>query len=90
MNDSAQVIAVIDFGEGQPLFTRSQAKRLMARVNSLAAVLDFKHVGGIGPSYADEIFRVFAMTNPNVDITYINANKSVVATIVHAKLAEFK
>ncbi len=47
------------YGDEQ-LVSRSQAKRLLARVDIFkTVVLDFQGVSTIGHSYADEIYRVF-------------------------------
>ncbi len=60
------------------LISRSQAKRVLARVEKFTEViLDFRGVNEIGQAFADEIFRVFCQVNPKVHITYINANEAV-------------
>ena len=42
------------------LVSRSQARRLLARVDRFrTVVLDFKGVDAIGQAFADEVFRVF-------------------------------
>jgi anti-sigma regulatory factor (Ser/Thr protein kinase) len=64
------------------LVSRSQAKRLLARVEKFkTVVLDFEGVSTIGHSYADEIFRVFANANPTIELAAIKANDEVKATI---------
>lgn len=61
--------------EGEALVSRSQAKRLLSRVDRFIEVwLDFKDVKSIGPAFADEIFRVFAKTHPNIKLFWTNAN----------------
>lgn len=46
--------------EGDHLVSRSQAKRLLARLDKFKEVcLDFRDVTEIGQAFADEIFRVF-------------------------------
>ena len=45
------------------LISRSQAKRVLARVELFKTVLfDFAGVETIGQAFADEVFRVFALT----------------------------
>ena len=53
--------------EGEKLISRSQAKRLVSRFEKFKTViLDFEGVEEIGQAFADEIFRVFALTHPEV------------------------
>ena len=64
--------------EGEALVSRSQAKRLLARVNQFREViLDFEGVTAIGPSFADEIFRVFQTRSPDVELIPINRTPEV-------------
>lgn len=72
--------------EGETLVSRSQAKRLLARVDRFREVLlDFKDVKDIGPAFADEIFRVFAKVHPSIKLFWINANPLVEKMIARAK-----
>ena len=51
------------------LISRSQAKRVVARIELFKTVLfDFTDVSTIGQAFADEIFRVFANDHPEIDI----------------------
>lgn len=60
------------------LISRSQAKRLLARIELFKVViLDFKDVPTIGQAFADEIFRVFANQHPNVQLMPTHANSEV-------------
>lgn len=64
--------------EGENLISRSQAKRLMARIESFKeAMLDFKGINTIGQAFADEIFRVWASNHPQTKILIANANDEV-------------
>lgn len=68
------------------LVSRSQAKRLLARVELFKVVVfDFEHVATIGQAFADEIFRVFPLRHPQIVIHEINANAAVRAMIERAK-----
>lgn len=70
------------------LVSRSQAKRLMARVERFReVVLDFAGVNTIGQAFADEIFRVFQQQHPTLKLRWSNANSDVEAMIKRA-LAE--
>lgn len=71
--------------EGERLISRSQAKRLLARVDKFHEVLlDFTGVQSIGQAFADEIFRVYKNEHPNVLIVYIRANDDVKKMIERA------
>jgi hypothetical protein len=60
------------------LVSRSQAKRLLSRVERFKTVLlDFKDVEFAGQAFIDEIFRVFVRNNPNMSIVPINTSSQV-------------
>ena len=68
------------------LISRSQAKRLLARIELFKTVLlDFKEVPTIGQAFADEIFRVFANEHPNIELVPIHANSEVKRMIERIK-----
>lgn len=68
------------------LISRSQAKRLLARVELFKTViLDFSEVQTIGQAFADEIFRVFAQQHPNVELLPIKAHSEIKRMIERAK-----
>ena len=70
------------------LISRSQAKRLLLRIDRFrTVVLDFKNVNQIGQGFADEIFRVFVRRHPGVDVQFINANEDVTRMIRRAQNA---
>lgn len=78
-------VAVRLADEGNVLVSRSQAKRVMGRLERFTeVVLDFKDIAEIGPSFADEIFRVFRRSHPNVNITAAHTNESVSRMIAKA------
>ena len=55
--------------EGEQLVSRSQAKRISARLDRFREViLSFEGVASIGPAFADELFRVFRSQHPDVDV----------------------
>ena len=69
----------------EPLISRSQAKRVLARVELFRTVVfDFSGVEAVGQAFTDEIFRVFALAHPRIDLQFIHANKSVRQMIVRA------
>ena len=68
------------------LISRSQAKRVVARLDLFKTVLfDFTGVPTIGQAFADEIFRVFANEHPNIALLPIHANSEVQRMIVRVK-----
>lgn len=61
-----------------PLISRSQAKRVLARVDLFRTVVfDFSGVKEIGQAFSDEIFRVFARAHPEIELEFIHANVDV-------------
>ena len=70
----------------EKLISRSQAKRLMARVDNFkTVVLDFNKVEAVGQAFADEVFRVFPGRHQDVEVFAINANTAVQQMISRAK-----
>lgn len=68
------------------LISRSQAKRLLARVELFKTVMfDFKGVPTIGQAFADEIFRVFPIQHPDIELLTLNATPEVERMIERAK-----
>jgi len=68
------------------LISRSQAKRVVARLELFKTILfDFTGVPTIGQAFADEIFRVFAHEHPRIEIIPIRANSKVIRMIKRAK-----
>jgi hypothetical protein len=70
----------------EKLVSRSQAKRLLERVDRFKIVLfDLAEVESIGQAFADEVFRVFSNLHPDTNIIPINANDTVMQMIKRAK-----
>jgi len=68
------------------LVSRSQAKRLLTRIERFHTVLfDFTAVDSIGQAFADEIFRVFASKQPGLVLHAIHANAEVEEMIERAR-----
>ena len=73
------------YGEDK-LISRSQARRLLARVELFKTVLfDFSEVETIGRAFADEIFRVFALQHPDIELLPIHANSETRRMIARAQ-----
>jgi len=64
--------------EGEKLISRSQAKRLLSRVDQFKEVLlDFNGITEIGQAFADEIFRVFNLEHPETIISVIHTTNDI-------------
>ncbi|WP_294966944.1 DUF4325 domain-containing protein [Sulfurimonas sp.] len=62
----------------EKLVSRSQAKRLLTRVEKFENVIfDFEDVSSIGQAFADEIFRVYANKNINITLLPLNMTEDV-------------
>lgn len=84
-NKTVVPVKLARYGEEQ-LVSRSQAKRLLSRVEVFKEVMfDFAGVNSIGQSFADEIFRVFKNSHPEIALYSIHANSAVKRMIERAK-----
>lgn len=64
--------------DNDALVSRSQAKRVLTRVeNFKVVVLDFEGVNQIGQGFAHEIFRVFRNDHPEIDIFPQNESQEI-------------
>ncbi len=80
-------VRLAQYGEDK-LISRSQAKRMLARVDRFKTVtLDFDGVKSIGRAFADEAFRVFASEHPNIELVAIKAVEPVRQMISRAESA---
>lgn len=71
---------------GDLLVSRSQAKRVLARVDLFRTVVfDFSGIDSVGQAFADEIFRVFAQSHPEIEFQFVHANASVRKMITRAR-----
>lgn len=72
--------------EGEELISRSQAKRLLMRLDGFREVLlDFKGIQRIGQAFADEIFRVYKNAHPQVEVIVVRATEHVQQMIDRAR-----
>ncbi|MCY1152915.1 MAG: DUF4325 domain-containing protein [Sphaerochaetaceae bacterium] len=78
-------VKILTFENGN-LNSRSQAKRLMSRVENFRnVILDFKGVDLIGQAFADEVFRVYQNKFPKLNITTKNTTPIIDKIIKHVK-----
>ena len=70
----------------EQLVSRSQAKRLLSRVDRFNIVIfDFAAVDSIGQAFADEIFRVFERNYPNIRFLTANTSEAIDQMINRAR-----
>ncbi|HEY7490494.1 MAG TPA: STAS-like domain-containing protein [Candidatus Tectomicrobia bacterium] len=68
----------------EKLVSRAQAKWLLAGLERFRVVLlDFAGVETIGQAFADEVFRVFVMAHPKIELYAEHANTVVLQMIRH-------
>lgn len=84
-NKTVVPVKLAQYGNDK-LISRSQAKRLLARVELFKVVMfDFKDVDSIGQAFGDEIFRVFARKHPEIELHTVHTNPAVKRMIDRAK-----
>jgi anti-sigma regulatory factor (Ser/Thr protein kinase)/biotin operon repressor len=58
--------------------SRSQARRVLSGLEKFKSIVfDFKNVPTIGQAFADEIFRVFKNSHPDIQLTPVHMNETV-------------
>lgn len=78
-------VRLAQFGDDL-LVSRSQARRMLTRIDRFSVVIfDFKGVREIGQAFADEVFRVFALQHPKIELQAINAVSAVKRMIARAQ-----
>ena len=84
-NKTVVPVKLAQYGNDK-LISRSQAKRVLARVELFKVVIfNFQGVPTIGQAFADEIFRVFPAEHPEIALFATNANSEVKRMIARAK-----
>jgi hypothetical protein len=84
-NKTVVPVRLAQYGDYK-LVSRSQAKRLLARVDRFKVViLDFDGVESIGQAFADEVFRVFVNKNPQVELIATEQTEAVQQMILRAQ-----
>ena len=64
--------------------SRSEARRLVLRLEQFReVVLDFSGVRSIGQAFADEVFRIFAGSHPEVALKRVNVDPALEVVIRH-------
>ena len=76
-NKTVVPVKLAQYGDDK-LISRSQAKRVLARVELFKTVVfDFSGLDTVGQSFADEIFRVFPLQHPEIDLIPIHMSEGV-------------
>ncbi|MEI7708427.1 MAG: STAS-like domain-containing protein, partial [Chlorobium sp.] len=71
--------------ENEKLVSRSQAKRLLCRIERFKHVIfDFDGVSAIGQAFADEIFRVYAKNHPDIVLVSVKMVPNVAKMVNRA------
>lgn len=74
--DTTEIIIKL-YTIGGIYISRSQARRMLSGLEKFKRViLDFNGVSTVGQAFADEVFRVFKLKHPEVEMVPINMNKS--------------
>lgn len=75
--------------EGEHLVSRSQAKRLLNRVERFRyVILDFEGVDSVGQAFADEVFRVFHSRHPEIELVPVNMDEQITKMMRRALAAK--
>ncbi len=84
-NKTVVPVRLAQYGNDK-LISRSQAKRVLSRIELFKIVIfDFNEVEIIGQAFADEIFRVFALAHPEIQLHAIKTSSEVKKMIERAK-----
>ncbi len=76
--DKTSILVALSKFKEERLVSRSQAKRILFGLEKFKeVVLDFKDITTVGQGFVDEIFRVFKLKQPDINITYKNANENI-------------
>lgn len=85
-NKTVVPVKLAQYGNDK-LISRSQAKRLLARVDLFKTVIfDFTDVPTVGQAFADEIFRVFALQHKGIELIPLHTNSEVKRMISRARI----
>ncbi len=66
------------YKQGVEYISRSQARRILVGLEKFKTImLDFKDVKVVGQGFADEVFRIWKMRHPEINIISQNVNENV-------------
>jgi hypothetical protein len=76
-------VRLAKYGDEQ-LISRSQAKRLLTRIDRFKVVLfQFDKIDTIGQAFADEVFRVFMNAHPDIELYALGTTPAIEHMIRH-------
>jgi anti-sigma regulatory factor (Ser/Thr protein kinase) len=79
------------FTQGTIYISRSQARRILHGLDKYESiVLDYDKVSTVGQAFADEIYRVFKTSHPDIKIESVNTIEPVKFMIDRAEDSKFK
>lgn len=82
MGERARLTLSVATFDGGNLGSRSQAKQVAIGLEQFSVVeIDCVGVDGIGPAFADELFRVWPLGHPGTRLVVANAGEAVVQMI---------
>lgn len=85
-NKTVVPVKMAQYGNDK-LISRSQAKRVLARIELFKIVIfNFEGVEFIGQAFADEIFRVFSQKHPEIQLLTTETNSEVKKMIERVKI----
>lgn len=86
-NKTVVPVRLAQYGNDK-LVSRSQAKRLLSRVELFKIVMfNFDGVESVGQAFTDEIFRVFSLSHPEISLIPYNTNQAVQQMIARVQSA---
>lgn len=86
LNLDTTIIPIKLYNLGETWISRSQAKKVLDGLDKFKKIiLDFGGVEIIGQGFADEIFRVFKIHHPEIEIEAINMNRTVELMVERAR-----
>ena len=79
------LIKLKHWANSDSVVSRSEARRLLLNLDKFKFVtIDFKGVKMVGQGFADEVFGLFPLSHPEIEIKYANADKAIEQTIKRA------
>ena len=83
MKDATEIIFC---EEGDIWISRSQARKILAGLERYKKIVfNFAGIDMVGQGFADEIFRVFNIAHPEIELEAINMSDGVRLMVEHAR-----
>ena len=76
--NKTEILIQLSQMEDEPYISRTQAKRVLMGVERFQrVVLDFKNIPTVGQAFVDEVFEVFRLEHPEIEIESIHTGPDV-------------